>query len=169
MVKDKPYLIWKHGWRNQRGEIYVAIQGLLFVWIFFGPKNWAPLGTWPLLKGSAATWSAIALIALGVFIAVSAAIGLGRALTPLPKPNDAGKLVASGVYRWLRHPIYTGALLISLGWAFYTEGLVTLGSVLVLAIFFDIKSRREERWLLESYPEYAAYRKKTRRLIPFIY
>ncbi len=108
-------------------------------------------------------------MALGLLIAVSAAIGLGRALTPLPKPNDTGKLVASGVYRWVRHPIYTGALLISVGWAFYTEGLVTLGSVLVLAIFFDIKSRREEQWLLEKYPEYATYRKNTYRLIPFIY
>jgi protein-S-isoprenylcysteine O-methyltransferase Ste14 len=57
----------------------------------------------------------------------------------------------------------------ALGWAFYIEGLVTLWSVAVLAIFFDIKSRREEQWLLEKYPEYAAYQQKTRRLIPFIY
>jgi protein-S-isoprenylcysteine O-methyltransferase Ste14 len=169
MSQEQHYSIWRHSWRNQRGEIYVAIQGLLFAWLIFGPKNWAPLGAWPLLSGTAATWTGITLIALGFLIALAAALGLGRALTPLPKPNEAGQLVASGVYRWVRHPIYTGVLLMALGWAFYIEGLVTLWSVLLLAIFFDIKSRREERWLLEKYPEYAAYQKKTRRLIPFIY
>jgi protein-S-isoprenylcysteine O-methyltransferase Ste14 len=169
MNQEQNYSIWKDSWRNQRGEIYVAAQGLLFAWIIFGPKNWSPLGPWPFLTGTAMTWTGITLVALGFLIALAAAIGLGRALTPLPKPNEAGQLVASGVYRWVRHPIYTGVLFMAFGWALYIEGLVTLWSVLVLAVFFDIKSRREERWLLEKYPEYAAYQKKTRRLIPFIY
>jgi protein-S-isoprenylcysteine O-methyltransferase Ste14 len=169
LPERRNYSIWKDSWLNQRGEMYVAIQGLLFAWLIFGPKNWQPLGAWPLFAGTAATWTGITLIALGFFIALAAAIGLGRALTPLPKPNEAGQLVASGVYRWVRHPIYTGVLLVALGWAFYIEGLVTLWSVLLIAIFFDIKSRSEERWLQEKYPEYAAYSKKTRRLIPFIY
>lgn len=169
MDNRKPYSILRDGWRSQRGEIYVAIQGLLFAWLIFGPKNWTPLGAWPFFSEMSATVLGATFITLGLLVAVAAAVGLGRGLTPLPKPNDAGRLVASGVYRWVRHPIYTGVLLIALGWAFYIEGLVTLWSVLVMAIFFDIKSRREERWLLEKYPEYAAYREKTRRLIPFIY
>lgn len=165
----KSYSIWRDGWRNQRGEIYVAIQGLLFAWLIFGPKNWPLLGAWPLLTGTVATLLGLAFMSLGLLVVLTAALGLGRALTPLPKPNEAGKLIASGIYRWVRHPIYTGVLLIALGWAFYIEGLVTLWSVAVLAIFFDIKSRREEQWLLEKYPEYAAYQQKTQRLIPLIY
>lgn len=169
MNNHKIYSVWREGWRNQRGEIYVAIQGLLFAWLIFGPKNLLLLGAWSLFTGTPATLLGLAFMALGLLVALTAALGLGRALTPLPKPNEAGKLVASGIYRWVRHPIYTGILLMALGWAFYIEGLVTLWSVAVLAIFFDIKSRREEQWLLEKYPEYAAYQKKTRRLIPFIY
>ena len=38
-----------------------------------------------------------------------------------------------------------------------------------LAMFFDIKSRREEVWLAEHFPEYAAYQRRVRKLIPFIY
>jgi len=169
MNNHKIYSIWRDGWRNQRGEIYVAIQGLLFAWLIFSPKNWLPLGAWPLFTGTAATMLGLVCMLLGLLVALTAALGLGRALTPLPKPNETGKLVASGIYRWVRHPIYTGVLLMALGWAFYIEGLVTLWSVAVLAIFFDIKSRREEQWLLEKYPEYGAYQQKTRRLIPFIY
>ena len=39
----------------------------------------------------------------------------------------------------------------------------------VLLGFFDLKSRREERWLEERFPEYPAYRAQTRRLVPWLY
>jgi protein-S-isoprenylcysteine O-methyltransferase Ste14 len=40
---------------------------------------------------------------------------------------------------------------------------------LIVLVFFDIKSRREERWLKAKYPGYGAYQKSVRKLIPFIY
>ena len=39
----------------------------------------------------------------------------------------------------------------------------------VLLAFFDVKSRREERWLTEKFPDYAAYRTRVHKLIPFVY
>ncbi|MBM4118604.1 isoprenylcysteine carboxylmethyltransferase family protein, partial [bacterium] len=48
-------------------------------------------------------------------------------------------------------------------------GWLTLGYVLALFLLLDHKSRREERWLVAKHPEYAAYKKRVRRLIPFIY
>jgi protein-S-isoprenylcysteine O-methyltransferase Ste14 len=38
-----------------------------------------------------------------------------------------------------------------------------------LLVFFDVKARREERWLCEKVAGYAAYQLRARRLIPFIY
>jgi protein-S-isoprenylcysteine O-methyltransferase Ste14 len=35
--------------------------------------------------------------------------------------------------------------------------------------FFDLKARREEAWLLAAYPGYAAYRRRVRKLFPFVY
>jgi protein-S-isoprenylcysteine O-methyltransferase Ste14 len=45
---------------------------------------------------------------------------------------------------------------------------VTLAVAVVLLGFFELKSRREETWLEERFPDYPAYRARTRRLIPWI-
>jgi protein-S-isoprenylcysteine O-methyltransferase Ste14 len=68
-----------------------------------------------------------------------------------------------------RHPIYTGIILAGLGWALFHTNLVTLALAVVLFVFFDIKSRREERMLLRKFPDYAAYRQRVKKLIPFVY
>jgi protein-S-isoprenylcysteine O-methyltransferase Ste14 len=41
--------------------------------------------------------------------------------------------------------------------------------VVIIAIFFDIKSRKEERWLVERFPAYADYQGRVRKLIPWVY
>jgi len=56
-----------------------------------------------------------------------------------------------------------GAVLVGAGALFALRGLVVLGG------FFDLKSRREEAWLVAAYPGYAAYRARVRKLIPFVY
>jgi protein-S-isoprenylcysteine O-methyltransferase Ste14 len=49
------------------------------------------------------------------------------------------------------------------------EGWLTIGYAIILLVFFDIKSRREERWLSEKFSGYAAYQKRVRKLIPLLY
>jgi protein-S-isoprenylcysteine O-methyltransferase Ste14 len=46
---------------------------------------------------------------------------------------------------------------------------LTLAGAFLLAVFFDLKSRREEIWLSESFEDYPAYRSRTRRLLPWVY
>jgi protein-S-isoprenylcysteine O-methyltransferase Ste14 len=65
--------------------------------------------------------------------------------------------------------MYTGGLVAALGWAIAIQGWLTLGYVLVLLVLLDAKSRREERWLAERFPMYAAYQQRVRKLIPFVY
>ena len=55
------------------------------------------------------------------------------------------------------------------GWAGVVQGWLTLLWALVLLVFFDIKSRREEAWLLARFPAYADYQRRVRKLLPFIY
>ena len=55
------------------------------------------------------------------------------------------------------------------GFALSLQGRVTLAEAAVLALFFDIKSRREEIWLADHFPAYDAYRQRVRKLIPFLY
>jgi len=154
-------------WKAQHGEWYVVVQALLFVLIVWGPRSLPDL-RWP-LSGTASMIAAVLLLTLGIVLSIAAAVHLGANLTPLPHPKDDASFVASGPYRVVRHPMYGGVILLALGWAFHVEGLLTLGYAALTVLFFDIKTRREENWLMQRFPEYAAYRRRVRKLIPFIY
>jgi protein-S-isoprenylcysteine O-methyltransferase Ste14 len=111
---------------------------------------------------------AILFIAGGVFGAAGVrALDTNR--TPFPRPRDGSRLVTRGIYAWVRHPLYTSVMLASLGWAAIWQSAPSLLAALVLIPFFDAKSRREEHWLRERFPEYAGYERRTRRFIPRIY
>jgi protein-S-isoprenylcysteine O-methyltransferase Ste14 len=138
---------------GRRGEGWVALQVALVAAAvgagIVGPQ-WPP---------AASAWLA----------AAGGGAGLGRQLTPFPKPVAEGSLRNGGVYRLVRHPMYGGALLAVLGWALVSSplALVPLG---LAAAFLEAKRRREEAWLLEQHPDYAEYQRSVRRrFIPFVW
>jgi len=152
-----------------RGEIYVVIQGVLFALVLFGPKSIAGIPAGP--AGATMLFSGLGLllIMIGFIVSALAAWNLGRSLTPLPYPKTDAELVTTGLFRYVRHPIYCGVILLALGWSFYTQGTLTLCYALVLAVFLDIKSRQEEAWLCRKFANYPQYQQTTRKLIPGIY
>jgi protein-S-isoprenylcysteine O-methyltransferase Ste14 len=109
------------------------------------------------------------LIVGGGGLLLAGLVGLGSGLTPLPYPKEGAGLVQSGPFALVRHPMYSGGLVLALGCALCTGSWLTLGYVAVLFVFLDLKSRREERWLTERFPEYAHYRRRVRKLVPFVY
>ena len=111
-----------------------------------------------------------ALFLIGGIIAGAGLLHLGENLTPFPKPKDGNHaLVTSGMYSIVRHPIYSGIALGALGWTLWWGTLLGIALAILLFIWFDLKSRREEKWLVEKYPEYAAYQARVKKLIPFVY
>ncbi|HVO72101.1 MAG TPA: isoprenylcysteine carboxylmethyltransferase family protein [Aggregatilineaceae bacterium] len=166
MLAQKSRAAW---WRNSRGEWYVVVQSILFVLIAVGP-GW--IDVHPQLP---AFWHAAAMIiglvlgAVGLLLAFSGMLGLGSNLSIFPRPKDNATLVQTGAYGVVRHPIYAGLIIGAVGWALLNVSLVTLIYAGILLVFFDVKSRREERWLTEKFPDYAAYRTRVRKLIPFVY
>lgn len=160
-----PNLGW---WRNERGEVYVAVQFVLFAMVATGPLQ----ASWPLVPGvlrEPALRTGGLFIVLGVTLAIVSVIVLGRNLSPLPHPKAGASLVEAGPYRLVRHPIYIGLILAAVGWSLFTNTLLTLSYALALVALFDVKSRREERQLQKQFAKYAAYQERTKRLIPFIY
>lgn len=110
------------------------------------------------------------LVTLGLLLLVTAAIQLGTSLTPFPAPRTGQRVVMTGAFALVRHPMYGGGILIAVGWTIIFASVLGLGLTLVLAIFLGLKARREEVWLSERLDGYEAYRRKTRRrLLPFIH
>ena len=152
--------------KSSRGELYVLVQAILLIALFFGPKDLLGLPT----KVNQGLWLAgQILFYLGIVIAIWAAILLGPNLTPLPKPKPSGQLIQTGLYKLVRHPIYFGVILVSFGWAGIEQTIYTLVLAFIVLIFFDLKSRQEERWLTQKFSEYAEYKMTTKKLIPFVY
>jgi protein-S-isoprenylcysteine O-methyltransferase Ste14 len=110
-----------------------------------------------------------------VFLTASAICGiagtlaLGRKLTPFPKPAAKAELVQHGIYRLMRHPLYTAVFCAAAGWSLVRESWLALAASLALAVFFDAKARHEERWLRQKFPDYERYTRHVRRFIPWIY
>ena len=155
--------------KNERGEGYVALQVVYLAFVLLGPREVPGL---PRLTGIPAVMATGLGLVVGVFgglVAVWGLIGLGRNLTALPHPVDDGQLVTEGPYRVVRHPIYSGVILGSLGWALLWSSPFLVILALGLFLFFDIKSRREEVWLRHRYAGYADYARRTRKLIPYVY
>jgi protein-S-isoprenylcysteine O-methyltransferase Ste14 len=80
------------------------------------------------------------------------------------------ELVTAGPYRWVRHPIYTGALLIVTGSALALGHAGGIFSIAIMTAVFMYKMRLEEKMLHKHFGErYAAYRRSTRAIIPLIW
>jgi protein-S-isoprenylcysteine O-methyltransferase Ste14 len=148
-----------------RGEGWVFLQTALF----FVIAGCGYVGVyWPGAAESYLTVLGILLIVGGLGVVLVSAFTLGRAFTPLPKPGR-GELRRHGIYGVVRHPVYGGVLGLALGWSLAEAPLALLPTAL-LAVVFDLKSHREEAWLVERYPEYPAYRERTpHRFIPFVW
>ena len=147
---------------------FVVVQAVLLTILFFGPTSLNPDVSIEASTGLL-LWLGYGIFILGAVIALIAAVNLGKNLTPLPRPKENAELIQNGLYRFVRHPIYFGVIVLSIGWGLIQQSTLIWLYVIVIAIFFDIKSRKEERWLTERFSTYADYQGRVRKLIPWIY
>jgi protein-S-isoprenylcysteine O-methyltransferase Ste14 len=124
-----------------------------------------------LLVGGAGVgrWTGVVLFGLGVWIYRVAGQALGDALSPFVEPAAGAGLVTDGPYGVVRHPMYLGQAMIAIGapltlgcrWVFVVSA-VALGT---LAIRVGV----EEAALRRSYPEYAQYAARAKRIVPYLF
>lgn len=89
----------------------------------------------------------------------------GRSFHLAANPTEGG-LVTTGPYRYVRHPIYTAACLISWPGAIAVHTPAALGAAVLVGAGAVIRMLCEERLLVARYPDYQAYAQATRRMIP---
>lgn len=116
---------------------------------------------WP--EGLEAPLAALGAVVglLGVIVAVWGWRSLDRAATAFPAPREGGRLVESGPYEYVRHPVYAGGLLFFAGFALATSPVVGL-PLAALALLWRNKAAYEEDLLADRYPDYASYRRRVR-------
>ncbi len=142
--------------------IFVTIQLIIFAVLIFLPSssnfNLAYL-----------EYFARALLVIGLAICLLAIWQLRNySLTALPAPVDNAKLLTKGLYRYVRHPIYTGVILAFLGVALGSENILKIILWAMLVLFFYVKSKYEESLLCKQFPGYKEYQKTTGRFLPKI-
>ena len=150
-----------------QGAAFVVAQLGLLALIALGPRQLGPEWTAPWAALAAAAGVALGLA--GASLTLAGALHLGRNLTPFPRPREDAILIRSGAYRLVRHPIYSGLILAAFGWALFVGGVLTLLYALALLVLMDAKTRHEERWLIAKFEEYGDYKRRVRRLIPYLY
>lgn len=117
-------------------------------------------------------WAPVAVglgvLAAGVVLRVWAIVTLGRLFKFVVVIQDGHRVVASGPYRLLRHPSYTGALVGFLGVGIALDSwLSVLALVLIPLLAIGVRIRVEETELARALgEEYRAYARRTRRLVP---
>ncbi|QDO94602.1 DUF1295 domain-containing protein [Formosa sediminum] len=139
--------------------LFVGLQ-LILLFIYILPIN---LIRFNLINGL--YYFSILLMLLGFSLSGIALLQINTKLSPFPTPKLNTTLHTNGAFKMSRHPIYTGILAITIGYGLYTTSLFKLLLAFLLLVLFYFKSKYEEQLLIKKFPEYAAYKRKTRRFI----
>jgi len=115
-------------------------------------------------------YAGLALNVLGAAMRVAAAVTLGKQLSGYVTLQKDHELVTRGIYGVMRHPMYAGLLLAFPGWALVLRSQLTIPLLVVILVFVILRIGQEEKLLAEHFgAEFAAYRQRTWRLLPYIY
>ncbi len=105
----------------------------------------------------------------GAAVSVWSLLQHGWTVSPFPRPAEGAHLVDSGPYRFVRHPMYTGIVIFTLGVGLAYANPVALLSSVTFLVFFMAKTGREEEMLMEKVDGYRSYRTDVPwRIIPFV-
>jgi len=137
--------------------------------LLYGPRLPYPLNLRIVPPVAPTALAAAVLCVIGLAFAVWARVTLGRNWSGVVTLKEDHELVERGPYRFVRHPIYTGILTMFFATALAVGHLAGFAATLLMFASFWIKLRDEEELMLQHFPgQYAAYRQRTRRIIPFV-
>lgn len=149
------------------GVGWVIAQAALFVFFFMALFSGDTVSGVPGLIVA----QVIGLIAAlaGALVSVWSLMQHGWRVSPFPRPVDGAQLVESGPYRYVRHPMYSGIVLFTLGVGLAYANPVVLLTSFAFLVFFTAKTGREEEMLVATVSGYRGYRSDVAwRLIPFV-
>jgi protein-S-isoprenylcysteine O-methyltransferase Ste14 len=148
--------------KRLKGNLLVVGQFVLLGALIFYPSSGLNTGVFSYFLAAVSLTS----LFLGFVIIALSALALGRSLTAHPIPGKNAELVTDGLYKYVKHPIYSGLLLVGFGLmitgGFFPHALFFIALVLLLMY----KARFEEALLASRYAGFLEYSRKTGRFIP---
>ena len=144
---------------NWKWLSFIALAGLVACIVGLYLNNDAIFGTGPIT---------ITIQIIAALLMVWARLTFGiRSFHGIANPT-AGGLVRTGPYRYIRHPIYAAILYFFWAGIAAHPSLVTLATGLLATAFTAVRIAAEEKLLVTMYPEYRAYARVTKRVVPFV-
>lgn len=147
--------------------LYVIFMAAGFFLLYQENPNWGPLNRRFLPDKLWSDWLGSALCAAGVLFAIWARRTIGKDWSAEVQIKEGHKLIRSGPYAHIRHPIYTGLLLATLGTAILVGEYRALLGVAMFLVGFIRKARKEESFLAAEFgPAFEEHRRQTGFFLP---
>lgn len=143
---------------NGKGLLLVILQLLLMTLFAIFPSGYG--------KPMAPEFFCFLLVVTGLLLGGWSLLVMGGAFSVFPQPSARSSLLEIGPYKKIRHPMYTAVLLTFTGIALFTHSVPRLIITALLLILFVVKSKFEETLLIEKFPGYPDYRRRTGRFLP---
>lgn len=141
---------------GKRGEALVLITFATYGFIVVPPF---------VFKGVIPFLSIVSILG-GALCAVLGVVNLGSSFSPLPVAREENALVQTGIFKFIRHPLYAGLLMLSAGLSILSGNEFRLLMTGVLWWLIEETIRGEEKELEDLHPEYAEYKTKVGKLLP---
>ena len=153
--------------RELLSRVFTAI-GAILLFGLYAPPYFSTLGWWHV--DDTLGWVMAALTACGFAFAWWARIHLGELWSGTIVVKDGHRVIDTGPYRIVRHPIYTGIILATFATAVDRGTIVAVAGAAAMLAGWYIRARHEERFLRRELgaDAYDAYAKKTAMLVPFV-
>ena len=157
-------------YQDRRGLVRYTLPLLIGAYLIFkGPRLSNPLDLRVIPHVDAIAWIGVALCVAGLGFCVWARFTLGRNWSGVVTFKGGHKLITRGPYAIVRHPIYTGILVMIVGTVIVFGHVAGIIALPFLFWGLWIKLRYEEKLMLEKFPDqYVAYQRRVKRLIPFL-
>jgi protein-S-isoprenylcysteine O-methyltransferase Ste14 len=140
--------------------------GMVGFWLLFG-NGAGPLSKRLLPGTPEVLWAGVLVTAIGVGISIWARLSLGANWSGMVTLKKDHELVRKGLYRWIRHPIYTGILLGFVGTGIIEGHLSGILGFAILWLSFYFKARREENFLRQEFGDgFEEHLKQTGMFLP---
>jgi len=159
--------VGSHSDWQSRLAVWVVVLG----WFLLLDRNLSgPLALQLMTPNDASAAAGLVLTGAGLGVAIWARLYLGRNWSGLIELKQDHQLIRSGPYGLVRHPIYSGFLLATLGTALVPGQMRGFVAFALILVAWGYKSRLEETFLIEQFgTEYERYRSQVKGLIPFVW